>query len=131
MTKRLRKLRYRKYPYAVWFFAFMFMGLAGTMLWYILSNRHLLFEEFDHFSLIGKYFICISIFLIGFIAFLTSEIYTLEINKYLGIVAQMRKNLMCRKRFDFGKLSGLKDIIIVRRGHQARDTDTTYFILEF
>ena len=131
LTKRLRNLRYRKYPYAVWFFGLMFMSMSITVLVFILMHRHLLFEEFDHMSLLGKYSICIGLFALGLFTFLTSEIYTLVINKRLGMIMQEKKTILCKKTYSAHVLRDLKSITIVRKGHIARDTDTTTFVIEF
>lgn len=69
--------------------------------------------------------------LFGAISLLTSDIYTLVVNKKLGFVLQESKSLICRRRYKAHKLSDFKELHIVRRGHVSRDTDTTNYTIIF
>ncbi|KAL4463054.1 hypothetical protein ABPG72_009197 [Tetrahymena utriculariae] len=132
--KRLQILRYKKFPIAVWFLGFVFLVFGISIITLILMHRHVLFDEFDHLSQFWKYFISISFCLVGFFAIATSEVYTLVINKNLDAFIQRKTPLLIGRSFYQGHvLKDLKAIFIEKRGHVARDTDTTnyYIVFEF
>ena len=124
------KLRFRKFPWAMWIIGFMWILGAAWVVY--CTHKHLF--HFKKHKILKEYSMLLACFVMGFLFMYKGKMKTTVFDRESGTLTIKKRNIFCDKRsISTYKLADITNIRAVYRGYKQGgvDTQTYSIIIEF